>query len=144
LIELLIVITVISTLALIVIPRLMGASRQAKEATLRGNLFQLRNAISMFQADTGTYPSALTDLVAKSDGSNLGITDTTAKASYKGPYLTPSGGIKISGYPGLPRNPFLDATETDVTKHWTYDSSSGTVSCAFTGSTLDGENLTDL
>jgi general secretion pathway protein G len=144
LIELLIVIVVIAILALIVIPRLMGAGRKAKEASLKGNLQQLRNAISQFQADTGVYPSALTDLVAKADGSNLGITDTTAKASYKGPYLTPSGGVKITGYPGLPRNPFVDATETDVTKHWTYESTGGTVKSAFTGETIDKEAFTDL
>ncbi len=51
LIELLIVIVVIAILALIVIPRVMGASRKAKESSLRGNLQELRNGLEQFQAD---------------------------------------------------------------------------------------------
>ncbi len=69
LIELLIVIVVIAILALIVIPRVMGASRKAKEATLKGNLHEIRNALEQFQADTGGYPTTanLIDIVAPSE-----------------------------------------------------------------------------
>jgi prepilin-type N-terminal cleavage/methylation domain-containing protein len=63
LIEMLIVIVVIAILALIVIPRLLGAGRKAKEATLRGDLHQVRNAIQQFEADCGDYPSAISTLM---------------------------------------------------------------------------------
>src|SRR3989304_2227488 len=73
LIEMLIVIVVISILAMIVIPRLLGAGRKAKESALRGDLQQLRNAIQQFEADCGDYPAALGDLMpAPAAGSNGG------------------------------------------------------------------------
>ena len=64
LIEMLIVIVVIAILALIVIPRLLGAGRRAKESALRGDLQQLRNAIQQFEADCGDFPLTLDQLVA--------------------------------------------------------------------------------
>jgi general secretion pathway protein G len=84
LIEMLIVIVIISVLALIVIPRLMGAGRKAKEAALRGDLHQIRNAIQQFEADCGV------------------ALDVKA---WQGPYLrTPDN--------SLPRDPFTDSGTT--------------------------------
>jgi type II secretion system protein G len=121
LIELLIVISVIAILALIVVPRLLGAGRKAKESTLRGNLQQLRNAIQSFQSDTGVYPATLDDLVAATGGD---VTATINAPDYKGPYLTTTGGI---GGGGVPKNPFTDATSETVTDHWNFDADAGTV-----------------
>jgi general secretion pathway protein G len=111
LIEMLIVIVVIAILALIVIPRLLGAGRRAKEAALRGDLHQFRNAIQQFEADVGDYPAALDQLVATKDsppsgsgGSGLPL-DSSA---YRGPYLRNPDG-------GLPRDPFTSATDWDYT-----------------------------
>ncbi len=65
LIEVLIVIIVIAILALIVIPRLLGAGRRAKEAALRGDLNELRNAIQQFESDLGDVPVGLDQLMAR-------------------------------------------------------------------------------
>ena len=45
LIEVLIVVVVIAILAVLIIPRLLGTGRKAKEAVLKGQLQQLRKAI---------------------------------------------------------------------------------------------------
>lgn len=121
LIELLIVISVIAILALIVVPRLLGAGRKAKESTLRGNLQQLRNAIQSFQSDTGVYPADLDDLVAATGGD---VSATINTADYKGPYLTTTGGIAGGG---VPKNPFTDPASATLTDHWNYDADAGTV-----------------
>lgn len=137
LIEMLIVIVVIAILALIVIPNLMGAGRKAKEATLRANIQELRNAVANFNADTGVYPAALTDVVAASTATPTG----TPAGTYKGPYLTPSAGINGSG---LPLNPFVSPTDVTVGDHWTYDATTGAISSTATGTTLDGVAYTAL
>jgi type II secretion system protein G len=121
LIELLIVISVIAILALIVVPRLLGAGRKAKESALKGNLQQLRNAIEQFQSDTGVYPLVLADVVAPAEAD---VTATIPADSYKGPYLTPKGGI---GGVGLPKNPFSDPTSAVEADHWLYDDADGSV-----------------
>jgi len=59
LIEVLIVIVVIAILAAIVIPRLLGAGRAAREASLRADLETIRKGVALFQADAGTYPESL-------------------------------------------------------------------------------------
>jgi general secretion pathway protein G len=127
LIEMLIVIVVIAILALIVIPRLLGAGRKAKEASLRGDLHQLRNAVQQFEADTGDYPAALDDLmVAKADapatGGNDIALDTTA---YEGPYLHTADNA-------IPKDPFTDAAD------WTYTKETGEVHSAATLTAIDG------
>lgn len=159
LIELLIVIVVIAILALIVIPRVMGASRKAKEATLKGNLHEIRNALEQFQADTGGYPTTanLIDIVAPSEAklqsTNLvdeyGDAVNEVTGTYKGPYLTTQGGIDNTG---IPENPFEVPTgtpATDFTNAWNYtaavgenDGTCGTIHCSalVIGSTL-GDNI---
>jgi type II secretion system protein G len=136
LIELLIVIVVIAILALIVIPRVMGASRKAKEATLRSNVQRLRSAIAQFQGDTGVWPNALTDVVAAADSTPTG----TPTSTYKGPYLTPNGGAANSG---IPANPFADLTAA-LSTHRTYTNTDGSVVSAVTGTTMDGVAYTQL
>jgi hypothetical protein len=127
----------------LLIPRLMGAARQAKESTLRANLLRLRSAVAAFQADTGVYPARLEDVVATTAPAT-GITGTGIAApipggSYKGPYLTVIGGIAGKG---LPKNPFVADADTTVSHHWTY--ASGNVTSAITGATLDGVSYTAL
>ena len=127
LIEMLIVIVVIAILALIVIPRLLGAGRKAKEASLRGDLHQLRNAVQQFEADTGDYPAALADLMAAKGacpdtGGNGVALDKTA---YEGPYLHTADDA-------LPKDPFTDAVD------WTYDGTTGQVHSSSTLTAIDG------
>lgn len=134
LIEMLIVIVVIAILALIVIPRLLGAGRKAKEASLKGDLHMLRNAIQQFEADTGGYPSDLDDLqLARASAPTSGVDDAGNAVSldataYQGPYLkTPDGAI--------PADPFTGAVD------WTY--SNGEVHSSSTLTALDGSDYAD-
>jgi len=147
LIELLIVIVVIAILALIVIPRVMGATRKARESSLRANLHQLRTAITQFSSDTGLYPSELLDLSSpKSDPPTTGVnddgdTETIPTNTYAGPYLNVSGGI---GTTGVPVNPFKtpkDADFSDPDAHWSYGAEGPGIVHPATpteGSTMDG------
>ena len=129
LIELLIVIVVIAILALIVIPKLMGASRKAKDSTLKANLQIVRNAIATYQADLGTYPTGTT-LVGLYDG-----TGSTPAGSWKGPYLKQEGAV-ITGT-AIPVNPYV--TSSTVTAHWTYTAASGSIEpAAPSGNDADG------
>jgi type II secretion system protein G len=134
LIELLIVIVVIAILSLIVIPKLMGASRKAKDATLKANLHIIRQAVEQFQADTGMYPSTLNDLTyamadeasvmgyAVVEGEGAAQEETVPAGTYKGPYLKASGAV-IAGTK-VPVNPYIDegdsTGETAIALHWNY------------------------
>ncbi len=65
LIEMLIVVSIIGILVTLAQPSFQRAVTAAREATLKENLFVLRDVIDQFYADTGKYPAALTDLVEK-------------------------------------------------------------------------------
>ena len=137
LIEVLIVIVVIAVLASIVIPRLLGAGRQAKEASLRAHLQELRNSIGLFQSHTGTYPATLSDIMnaATSPPANgLDVTGTSVAINatdYKGPYLTTADG-------NLPDNPISGGNV--VGTDWLYGTTAPNVGevHAAAGSALDG------
>ncbi|MHB9026604.1 MAG: type II secretion system protein [Armatimonadota bacterium] len=146
LLEILVVIALIAILALMIIPRLVLASRRAREATLKANLSELRGAIARFEGDVGIYPGLLQDLVAPSGADLSSHIPDDAQKNYKGPYLSDTGGIPISGFMGLPVNPFVPASDADETHHWTYSSPNGEVSCPATveGTSLDGVPYTDL
>jgi general secretion pathway protein G len=130
LVELLVVIVVLAVLAAIVLPRFMNSSRRSKESALRSDLKLLRNAVSLFNADTGTYPKLLTDLsstTAPTTATAKGLDNTGTETSYSpsdwhGPYIQ-----------DLPKDPI---SGTD----YTYSTASGTVgkvSSSATGSGLD-------
>jgi general secretion pathway protein G len=63
LLELMIVISVIIILAVIVMPQYLRTVQQAREATLRDDLFQMRKLIDQYAADKGRLPQSLDDLV---------------------------------------------------------------------------------
>lgn len=65
LIELLIVITIIGILITLAQPSYNRAVTAAKEATLKEDLFILRDAIDQYFADNAKYPMALNDLAEK-------------------------------------------------------------------------------
>lgn len=65
LIELLVVMAVVALLLSIVAPRYMAQADRAREAVLRENLSGLRAAIDQYQADRGSYPATLQELVDK-------------------------------------------------------------------------------
>ena len=128
LIEMLIVIVVIAILALIVIPRLLGAGRKAKEATLRGDVHQLRNSIQQFEADCGDYPAALSSLMTvPAAGSTGGGGIMLDVNGWQGPYLrTPDN--------NLPKDPFTESGTT-----WSYTASTGHVASGSTLTAINGE-----
>ena len=64
LIELLVVLAVVATLLTLALPRYFGSIDKSKEAVLKENLYQLREAISRYHADKGKYPENLEALAA--------------------------------------------------------------------------------
>jgi len=66
LIELLVVISMISILAAMGMVQYRNSVRRTQEATLKKNLFEMRDVIDQYYADKGKYPASLEALV--SDG----------------------------------------------------------------------------
>src|SRR5216684_8185547 len=64
LIELMVVMAIIATLLTIAVPRYFGSLDRSKEAVLKENLYQMRDAISKYYADKGKYPESLDSLTA--------------------------------------------------------------------------------
>jgi general secretion pathway protein G len=65
LIELIVVMTIISLLLTLAVPRYFHSIDLSKEKVLRANLSATRDALDKFNADTGKYPNELADLVTK-------------------------------------------------------------------------------
>lgn len=63
LIELLVVMAIIATLLTIALPRYFASVERAKEAALRTDLREMRDALDKFYSDTGKYPATLEQLV---------------------------------------------------------------------------------
>lgn len=63
LVEILIVVTIIGILVVMVLPTHKTVVIRAKEAVLKENLFQIRDAISKYYFDKKKYPLSLEDLV---------------------------------------------------------------------------------
>jgi len=59
LVELLVVLAIVATLLSIVAPRYYSSIDRSKEAVLKENLFQMRDAIGKYYADKGKYPETL-------------------------------------------------------------------------------------
>jgi general secretion pathway protein G len=64
LIEMLIVVSMIGILVVILIPQYKYSVLRAKEAVLKENLFQIRDAINKYYTDKKKYPAGLDDLVS--------------------------------------------------------------------------------
>ena len=139
LIEVMIVIVVIAILASIVIPRLLGASRESKEANLRQTLKQLRNSIGLFQAQTRAYPGQLADIMLPPTSPPatgldvLGNSVAINATDYKGPYVTTADG-------NLPDNVVTGGNVAGT--DWLYSTTSPTVGDvhAAAGQALDGSD----
>ncbi|MDA8109278.1 MAG: prepilin-type N-terminal cleavage/methylation domain-containing protein [Betaproteobacteria bacterium] len=63
LIELLAVLAIIAVLLAIAAPRYFGSLDRAKEAVLKEDLYQMRDAIGKYYGDRGKYPDSLQTLV---------------------------------------------------------------------------------
>jgi len=64
LVEALIVMAILGILAAIIVPNHIYAVQRAKEAVLKENLFQIRDAINKYYFDKKKYPTSLDDLLA--------------------------------------------------------------------------------
>ncbi|MEJ7712355.1 MAG: prepilin-type N-terminal cleavage/methylation domain-containing protein [Pyrinomonadaceae bacterium] len=64
LLELIIVISIIIILATIALPTLQKNVQQARETTLKSDLYELRKTVDRFAADKGKLPQSLDELVA--------------------------------------------------------------------------------
>lgn len=110
LVELLVVIVVLAVLAAIVLPKFMDSSKRSKESALKSDLKLLRNAISLFQTDTGYYPATLADLAATSAPAkgldSAGAQQSITASEWHGPYIE-----------SVPDYPFAGGA-------WTYGTSS--------------------
>ncbi len=65
LIEMLVVLSLIMILASLALTQYRNSIQTAKEATLRANLYHMREAIDQYYADKGRYPESLDTLVAE-------------------------------------------------------------------------------
>ena len=65
LIELIVVMAIIAVLLTLAVPRYFGSLDKSKEAVLREDLFQLRDAIGKYYGDKGKYPESLDTLAAE-------------------------------------------------------------------------------
>jgi len=60
-----VVMAVIATLLTLVVPRYHASVQRAKEAVLKENLYQMRDALGKYHADKGKYPDSLEALAAE-------------------------------------------------------------------------------
>jgi len=65
LIELLVVFAIIATLLLLAVPRYFSSVDKSKEAVLKENLFQMRDAIGKYYGDKGKYPESVETLAVE-------------------------------------------------------------------------------
>jgi len=158
LIELMIVIIIIAILALILVPKLAGATKKAKEATLVANMNLIRKSLEQFNGDTGTFPTVLNDLGAPASAPPSLPAGYAVSSTYKGPYLRCQGGIGL--YDSIPRNPLKTSTADNMAEkagtagittdtaasveHWIYDKDTGKVWVNSAGTTVDGAAYADL
>jgi general secretion pathway protein G len=81
LIELLVVLAIVATLLTLALPRYFGSLDKSKEAVLKENLFQMRDAISRYHADKGKYPDTLDALATDKYLRKVPIDPVTDSAS---------------------------------------------------------------
>ncbi len=105
LIELLVVMAIIATLLTIALPRYFHSTERAKEAVLKQDLSQMREAIDKYYGDHNRYPESLDDLVEKKYLRNIPpdpITDSATTWTVVPPTETDKGNVfdVKSGAPG--------------------------------------------
>jgi general secretion pathway protein G len=103
LVEMLLVLVILATLAAIVIPRFAGRSQQARVTAAQSQIASFQLALDAFEVDNGFYPST-------SPGLNALVQQPANAPDWRGPYLRkgvpldPWSNAYIYEYPGR-RNP---------------------------------------
>lgn len=81
LIELMIVVIIMASLAGMVLPRLLDRAKDAKSYIAKADFASITTALKLYKLDNGTYPSS-------SDGGlNALMTKPSSAKNWKGPYL---------------------------------------------------------
>jgi len=99
LVEMLLVLVIIGTLAAIVVPKLAGRSEQARVTAAQSQIAAFGTALDVFETDNGYYPRG-------SEGLNELLVAPRDAQSWKGPYLKteipldPWGNAYVYEYPG--------------------------------------------
>lgn len=112
LVELLVVLAVVGLLLAIAVPRYFGSHERAKEAVLKENLYQMREAIQHYYADKGRYPERLETLAAEKYLRSIPLDPVTERtdtwvivppeAADKGGVYDVKSGAKGTGADGKP------------------------------------------
>ena len=101
LVEMLLVLVILATLAAVVVPKFAGRSKQAKVTAAKSQISNLEIAIDSFEVDMGYYPKGgndLRDLIEEPNSNNV--------QDWQGPYLKkgiprdPWGNEYVYSYPG--------------------------------------------
>ncbi len=93
LIELMIVVMIMSTLAALIVPRLAGRSDESKRAAARADIdANLSNALDLFELDNGAYPTTEQGLRALAESPGLSAAGSLSPSQspssrWKGPYV---------------------------------------------------------
>ena len=82
LVEMMLVVIIIATLAAMVIPRLAGRTEQAKISRSEADLASVGLALDLYELDMGSYPASLEELTSREAPSDLGT-----GVQWNGPYL---------------------------------------------------------
>ena len=101
LIELLVVISMISILAAMGIAQYRNSVRRAQEATLKTDLFHMRDAIDQYYADKGRYPATLESLVTDGYLRKIPVDPITNSADTWETEPAPSDPANPSAEPGV-------------------------------------------
>jgi len=80
LIELLVVIIILAILAAVVLPRVIGKTDDARQGAVRASISNFDQALEMYKADVGTFPS-------NEEGLQALLTNTSNNPKWNGPYL---------------------------------------------------------
>ena len=95
LIELIVVIAILGVLAAIAVPRLTGVNASSKVNADIATARTIASAVSVMEADTGTKPAAIADLVPKYlDAIPKSAVDKTKSFSFI--YNTTTGAIEVT------------------------------------------------
>jgi general secretion pathway protein G len=80
LVEMLLVLVILATLAAIVVPKMAGRSEQAKITAAQTQIANFSSVLDAFEVDNGFYPST-------NDGLQALIEQPQGASNWKGPYL---------------------------------------------------------
>ncbi len=121
LIELMVVIVIIGILAAIVVPRMVGASDEAKVTAARAQISSFRTALDMYRLQIGSYPSTsegLEALISNETGRNFLDQDAIPLDPWNNPYEYTSPGPQGHDYEivsrGANRSPGGTGYDADI------------------------------